>query len=61
MDVSETAEERELYRRAYDAWVADCREHGHNGEPETFRAGWLVGLALARERAAKEPPIVTEP
>jgi hypothetical protein len=49
----ETVEERELYEAAYEQWVAEARETGRNTEPETFRAGWLAGLAYVKSQRSE--------
>ena len=49
----EIAELEQGYQAAYEQWLADKHASGEgSGEPETFRDGWLVGIATAKAHEA---------
>jgi hypothetical protein len=49
----ETREETRAQQTAYYAWVDEAREHGHNTEPDVFRAGWAAARAYEDARPRK--------
>ena len=49
----EIAELEQGSQAAYEQWLADKHASGAgSGEPETFRDGWLAGIATAKAHEA---------
>ena len=51
-EIEDQAEDQ-AEQAAYDAWVAEARAHGLNGEADIFRAGWSAGRDYARAEATQ--------
>ena len=47
-DIVLSAEEERRYAAAYEKWVAEARESGRGTVPDSFRAGYLAVIRLAR-------------
>jgi hypothetical protein len=49
----EDQEESRVEQAAYEAWVAEARAHGLNGEADIFRAGWVAACGWKRDESEK--------